>query len=217
MAANTRPYLKIPVTLYTYPAQGVFKRHWERMARASFYLATLLRQLTSPENAAQVEKALDDATNDLMDRIKQEKERLQKMREDAGASGEPQYTAPLETSADISSPRAGRLLAVMQQLDYLMVELDALWLHEAITDGPYNQQQRQWERQVTRLAGRIQSATGHAINAAKRNERTDLVKDISESDANEAQEADANDQAGQNGSGSPSAEPAPAAAAAGTG
>jgi hypothetical protein len=216
MASNTRPYIKQPVTLYTYPAQGVFKRHWQRMASASFNLATLLRQLTTEENAAQVEKALDEATNDLMDRIKQEKERFQKTRDDVGAIGQPQYTAPLETSIEISSPRAGRLLAMLQQFDYLMVELDALWLHEAITDGPYNQHQRQWERQFSRLAGRIQSATGYAINAAKRSERTDLVENLPENQAEGKQSGETGDQAGQHSSPAPSAEAAPAAAGAGS-
>lgn len=179
MAENTRPYLSQALTLKTYPAQRAYTRHWEQFARAAFRLSVVLHQVTTPDKAAAVEEVLDNHTRDFIDRVKKEKARLEHVREDAGAALNPSYTNPLTVDVEISSPRAGRVVAALQHLDEMMIDLDALWLQEAISDGPYSQQQRQWEREFSRLTGRFRSATGNAINAARRNEQGEIDKHVS--------------------------------------
>lgn len=70
------------------------------------------------------------------------KGRIEKLREDNGITASPRYTNPEQVEVRIVSPQVAQFVALLQNMDELMIALDALWLYGVLSnkqrsDGVY--------------------------------------------------------------------------------
>jgi hypothetical protein len=169
--SKSHPYFTQKVRLHSFHAQQVFDRGFEICAAAIFSLSVVLRIIGTDDQARDVEGIVDEHLNNMLDDIRGEVARLDKLAESNGIEfAGVDYSHPKEVEAKITSPRAVRYIGLIREFDGLVAKLDTLWLSGTIPDGIYSRSIYDWKRRILRLAGTIRSISGRAMTAARRKE-----------------------------------------------
>ncbi len=176
---TSRPVINQEAEFGSYQAQQVFKRSYAVTSRSFYLLSVVQRALTREEIVVQVEAVVDGLLDEISKRLSDEIERLIKLCNESGIDPQPNFNKPQRVQAEIASPRAGRYLGQIQQLDRVIGLIALLWLSGVRNDSQYAAECYLWQRNLTRLANRIREITNRAINAANqsRQEREGAGRD----------------------------------------
>ncbi|RME41857.1 MAG: DUF1845 domain-containing protein [Planctomycetota bacterium] len=164
----SQPYITQECTLNSRFSQTAYKRIFEQVSGSMYLLGIVLRIIGTDEEALAAEKVVDDMITEVSDELRNEIARLDRLLEANGLEGaHPKYTHPETYEVQLTSPRAGRFLFLIEQLDTLAHKLDSLWLTGILTDQQYANSGYAWQRRVVRLANRIRGITARAIASAR--------------------------------------------------
>lgn len=175
---TSRPFFVREAPLQSLHAQQVFGRVYEMVANSLFSLSIILRVIGTGEQAAGVEEIVDDRIKKVHDDLLAEKARLDKLAEENGISLQTvAYTRPQTVAARITSPKAMRYLATIQEFDDLVGRFDVLWLSGIIADAAYSDAVYAWKRRLFKLSNGIRSIAREAMAAARRTEQAQTAVD----------------------------------------
>ena len=163
---SSRPVINQEAEFGSYQAQQVFKRSYAVTSRSFYVLSVVQRALTSEEIVVQVEEVIDGLLDEMNTRFTDEIDRLIKLCNDSGIDPQPNFNKPQTIQVEIASPRAGRFLGQIKQLDHVIGLIALLWLSGVRNDSQYAAECYLWQRNLTRLSNRIREITNRAINAA---------------------------------------------------
>ncbi len=176
----SQPYITRDCELQSRFSQTAYNRIFEQVSGSLYLLGIVLRIVGTDEEALEVEKVVDDMISEVSTELDNEAQRLDKLLEANGLEGcHPKYTHPETFEVQLTSPRAGRFLYLIEQLDVLAQKLDSLWLTGVLTDQQYANSGYAWQRRVVRLANRIRQITSRAIASAK-NKGEETEKKVAE-------------------------------------
>jgi len=137
---TSRPVLKRAGLLYTHSIQQIFNRYFNEVTRDLLFVSQTLRFLGARGSARATElaefntdRADDYLTTALADVRVWQAEADQRLAA-AAVTERVTYSQPLAFTTQITSPRAGRLLALMLDADELIQKADTLWLYEHLSD-----------------------------------------------------------------------------------
>ncbi|AJF08150.1 AcaB family transcriptional regulator [Geoalkalibacter subterraneus] len=164
----SRPFFSRKITLGSHQAQQVYKRGFEVTSDAFSEIGIVLRIVGTEEEAKAVEKVVDDMLDKVSTELKQEKERMQKLLDENGIVGDPQFTDPLSTEAQIFNPRAGRYLSLISEVDSVIRSMTLLWLSGVLTDGQYTNGAFHLQRRLLKISATIRNIARRARFAAYR-------------------------------------------------
>ena len=153
-------------TLGSNQAQKVYHRSFDITSRALYDLGILLRIIGTKEQAMEVEGVVDDLLLHVDREIQEEKIRLDKLIEENGVTGEVGFSMPVQGEAQISSPRAGRYLGLICEMDALIGTMTLLWISGVLLDAQYSDGTYRWQRRLLKVAARIQNITHRAMKSA---------------------------------------------------
>jgi hypothetical protein len=91
----------------------------------------------------------------MADALRAEAARLAALREANGIGVAPRYTAPREVTVHISSPQLAQYTALIQELDALMIAMDALWLAGVLSNKQRANGAYAWRTRLLRTGRRI--------------------------------------------------------------
>lgn len=159
----SRPAFERNLKLETEIAQRFVEREYPKVEYAIYHFEVVLRVMGDSERADYLEKLAVEMVDSCLKTIEVESLRLNKIREDNGILDRPVYGHPGVHKILIASPLGHQFLALVQQLDELMISLDALWLL-----GVFSNQQRanaiyQWQRIMLRLSRRIRGIPARGV------------------------------------------------------
>lgn len=182
----SNPVLERTVTLNSEYTQRTFHRGFKRTARALYAIDVILRIIGNDEETDEVEDAIDKMISDWVKAITDERGRLQELRKANGIDADPVYTAPKEIKIRIASPQAGRYMEMLRLYDSLVKDIDALWMHQILTNKQRRQLIHDWQRRTLRLGNKIVDIERRAHKAAKSKGKEDEVREsIGEESADE--------------------------------
>ena len=166
---KSMPFLEQTTTLKSFHAQQVFKRTYGIGEEALFTLSVILRALTTEEECIKVDEVVNQKIAELQKAIFDEQTRLEKLADTYGihVSGIP-YSAPLDVSVKVTSPRAVTWMNIIRDLDRLVELFDVLWLSHVIKDGEHAKGIFSTKRKVWRLANELRTLAIRSIASAQR-------------------------------------------------
>lgn len=165
----SQPYIVQTVELGSRQAQLVLRRSFETAQRALYTTGIMLRVVTDDEEAIQqVESTVDEWIAQVDTELDEQIERLKKICESNGITGEPSYTNPHTHQVEIRHPKVWAFLALIKKLDTFMNYQDLLWLSGIFNDAQYNAGAYQIQRRLIRLAGRLRNLAQRSMAAARR-------------------------------------------------
>lgn len=159
----SRPAFERSLSLETEMAQRFIEREYPKVEYALYHFEVVLRVMGNFERADYLEGLAVEMVDTLRKSISLELQRLKKIRDDHGVIERPVYGHPGVHKVLVASPLGHQFLALLQQLDELMISLDSLWLL-----GVFSNQQRanaiyQWQRIMLRLSRRIRGIPARGV------------------------------------------------------
>jgi hypothetical protein len=134
----------------------VYYRCWDRL-KADLYVLTVRTVDASPnENMATaietiISEAFDKARADLASDL----ERTEVLRDQVQLTDMPDWDDRLEAEATYSTPRAREFLALIQQMDQLLMLYHALWLAGFAKTADCKRRSQNWARRLTKITNRL--------------------------------------------------------------
>lgn len=165
---TSRAFIRRKVRLHSLQAQKVFRRQYGALSTKLYQLSVVLGIITTEKGAEAVEAAVDEEFQGLIQEMEEETARMDLLLKDGdidwtGVS----FDSPMEVTAEITSPRAGRYLALLQRLDELVARINALWLAGMISDKQNRDGCYKMSRRVIKSGNRVIAITGRAMAAAR--------------------------------------------------
>ncbi|KLR59012.1 AcaB family transcriptional regulator [Diaphorobacter sp. J5-51] len=166
---KSMPFLEQTATLKSFHAQQVYRRTYTIGEEALFTLSVILRALASEEECIKVDEVVNQKIAELQKAIFDEQARLEKLADTYGiqASGIP-YSAPLDVTVKVTSPRAVAWMSIIRDLDRLVELFDVLWLSHVIKDGEHAKGIFTTKRKVWRMANELRTLAIRSIASAQR-------------------------------------------------
>lgn len=166
---TSKALFKRQVSLKSHQAQSIYKRQFNMLGSKLYQLSVVLSIIATEKGSSAVEAIVDAELKALADEIAAEKQRMGVMlNENMIEWTMVEFDAPLVVVAEITSPRLGRYLAMLQQIDELMAMIEALWLSGLLTDKQHKDGCYKWQRSVTRSGNRVIAITQRAMSYARR-------------------------------------------------
>ena len=159
----SRPAFERSLSLETEMAQRFIEREYPKVEYALYHFEVVLRVMGNAERADYLEGLAVEMVAALQKAITLEFQRLNKIREDHGVLERPVYGHPGVHKVLVASPLGHQFLALVQQLDELMISLDALWLLGILSNQQRANAIYQWQRNLLRLTRRIRGIPSRGI------------------------------------------------------
>jgi hypothetical protein len=159
----SRPAFERSLKLETEIAQRFVEREYPKVEYALYHFEVVLRVMGDAERADYLEKLAVDMVDTCLKAIEKETQRINKLRQDNGILDRPVYGHPGIHRILIASPLGHQFLALVQQLDELMISLDALWLLGVLSNQQRANAIYQWQRIMLRLSRRIRGIPARGI------------------------------------------------------
>lgn len=180
---TSRPAIKRKVTLKSFQAQKAFGLY-KIMSKSCFALAVNLRLLLDADQIQKLEKMVDEEFTNIFKEMEMEKNRLKALAESNGIEEDEMqanHTNPLVLDVEITSPRLGKYILMLEKLDSLMGAVGSLWLMGIIDDEQYSKATFDWRKKVIRCAAKISKTINRVMSEYYRNknQKTKNPKDKS--------------------------------------
>jgi hypothetical protein len=152
---QSMPVLSCSLHLHSAFTQQVYKRVWDRL-KADLYVVTVRTRVSGMDEAARVmESFITEEFTKARKDLDGELERTDILIDSVKLAETPNYTHPLQTKAEYSTPRAKEYLDLLMKLDELLKRYDVLWLTGVIEPQARHQRSQMWKRRLTKIANRI--------------------------------------------------------------
>ena len=176
--AFSRPVFDQTIRIQSNHAQRLLDRGFLLVVRALYGIDVVLRIIGDDEEMDQVEEIVGKLIGELAEELKAEHARLAQLRESNGISATPRYTNPKRITVHISSPQLAQYTALIEELDRLMIVMDALWLTGVLTnkqraDGAY-----QWRTRVLRTGREIIEIERRARASAEKRGKGEELSEV---------------------------------------
>ena len=176
----SRPVFEKSIELRTETAQRVMEREFGRVENALYSLEVILRIIGKPEAVDVIESSVNQLLLECMKSLGEQQERFKKLMDDHGVAEMPAYTQPGVFQIKVASPQIAQFLILVQKLDDLMAQLDALWLLGVVTnqqraDGTYH-----WQQVVLHLGRRIAELQRRGGKSIARDKETEPSHEVAE-------------------------------------
>jgi len=189
----SRPVFDQTITIQSNHAQRLLDRGFLLVVRALYGIDVVLRILGEEAEMDEVEGVVSALIQELAQALAEEGARLAKLREDHGVTALPRYTNPEAIQVRISTPQVAQYTALIQELDRLMVTMDALWLTGILTNKQRAQGAYAWRTRLLRTGRQIIDIERRArASALKRGKGEELA-------GTEAEGAAASEEASESG------------------
>jgi hypothetical protein len=149
------PVGRVRITLHTDFAQRVYRRTWDRLKGDLYVLTVRTRMAEQAQASAAIESIISEAFNKARTDLAADLERTEVLRDHAQVSEFPEYEDRLETTATFSTPRAREFLALIQQMDQLLMLYDALWLAGFAQTDERVHRSYNWQRRLIKITNRL--------------------------------------------------------------
>lgn len=156
------------VTLKTIQANRVYKRCYGYLSRKLYHIAVVSLILNDREVANKAQEHVRAMLTDLAKILKDEKERVDTIRNNAGLPKDiPGTDNPQKVHVAIKSPYDARFLQLILDLDDLVLRIGSLWMMEELIDNENVDVPYKWQQEVMRVAGRIKNLADGLRKKAK--------------------------------------------------
>jgi hypothetical protein len=162
------PVSKCKITLNTEYAQRVFFRCWDRLKADLYVLTVRTRTFDQNEAAGALEAVISESFDKARTDLAADLERTEVLRDHAQVRDIPEYDDRLETVATFSTPRARQFLALVQQMDQLLVLYDALWLAGFAETQERIQRSQNWQRRLVKMTNRLRELANRTRSSLAR-------------------------------------------------
>ena len=154
-AELSRPVFKRVLKVNSLQAQRVVERSFQRVSDSLFSIDVILRIIGEQDEIDQVESIIQEHIEKVSVDLDTATNQLQKLIEDNGIEGAPEYTNPNQYEIEIKSPQVAQFAHLVRKLDNLMLLVDTLWLNSVFTSKQRKDATYQWQQRLIKLAGRI--------------------------------------------------------------
>lgn len=151
----SRPVFKRVLKVNSLQAQRVVERSFQRVSDSLFSIDVILRIIGEQDEIDQVESIIQEHIEKVSVDLDTATNQLQKLMEDNGIEGAPEYTSPNQYDIEINSPQVAQFAYLVRKLDNLMLLVDTLWLNSILTSKQRKDATYQWQQRLIKLAGRI--------------------------------------------------------------
>jgi hypothetical protein len=151
----SRPVFKRVLKVNSLQAQRVVERSFQRVSDSLFSIDVILRIIGEQDEIDQVESIIQEHIEKVSVDLDTATNQLQKLMEDNGIEGAPEYTSPNKYDIEINSPQVAQFAHLVRKLDNLMLLVDTLWLNSILTSKQRKDATYQWQQRLIKLAGRI--------------------------------------------------------------
>lgn len=151
----SRPVFKRVLKVNSLQAQRVVERSFKRVSDSLFSIDVILRIIGEQDEIDQVEGIIQEHIEKASVDLDTATNQLQKLMEDNGIEGTPEYTSPGQYDIEINSPQVAQFAHLVRKLDNLMLLVDTLWLNSILTSKQRKDATYQWQQRLIKLAGRI--------------------------------------------------------------
>ena len=165
-AEYNRPFVVQKAVLGSHVAQEAFRRTFTSMEETLYSLGVVLRVVGNAQDAEAVEALVDEKFDAMAKEINEEKARLDKMLKDNDIQDKVEFTSPSSVEAHISSPRAGRYMSLIREIDKLVAKMTALWLYGVLQDQQYTKGNFRWIGRFRTLSVEVRNINHRAMRAA---------------------------------------------------
>lgn len=172
------PGFEKKVKLNTLQAQKVMSRVFTRAAGSLYRIDVILRIIAGDAEAENVEQVIDGMLKDVETDLQKHQNMLAALLEENGIDDLPVYDVPTNEIVRITSPHVGRFTALIQKLDSLIAQIDALWLSGLMPNKERNDEVYRWQQCIIGLGSRIIGIERRARQAARRNGKGDEVDSL---------------------------------------
>lgn len=170
------PVSKCHITLNTEFAQRVFYRCWDRLKADLYVLTVRTRTADQNEAAGALESVISESFDKARTDLASDLERTEVLRDHVKLRDVPDYEDRLETVATYSTPRAREFLALIQQMDQLLVLYDGLWLGGFATTQERVQRSQNWQRRMVKITNRLRELANRTrVSLARQTEAAPSV------------------------------------------
>ncbi|MCA2486804.1 MULTISPECIES: hypothetical protein, partial [Vibrio] len=129
----SRPVFKRVLKVNSLQAQRVVERSFQRVSDSLFSIDVILRIIGEQDEIDQVESIIQEHIEKVSVDLDTATNQLQKLMEDNGIEGAPEYTSPNQYDIEINSPQVAQFAHLVRKLDNLMLLVDTLWLNSILT------------------------------------------------------------------------------------
>ena len=151
----SRPVFKQVLKVNSLQAQRVVERSFQPVSDSLFSIDVVLRFIGERNEIDQVENIIQEYMEKVSVDLDTATNQLQKLIEDNGIEGSPEYTSPSQYDIEIKSPQVAQFAHLVRKLDSLMLLIDTLWLNSILTSKQRKDAIYQWQQRLIKLAGRI--------------------------------------------------------------
>ena len=191
----SRPFAIQSVRFGSVPVRKVYNRFYPRLDSALYSISTILRITAGEDEAASVEKIVDDQLAAVAQELVAEQARLRVLGEENGAIIKVDFTKPFTVDAHVSSPRSMRFLRMCSDLDALIGAIEYLWIAGVINDRRRSDGMFQWQQRLGKLASKLIIIASRAFAAAYRQGKVAEDGEIVADSAVDSAELDAAEEA----------------------
>ncbi len=149
----SRPVFKRVLKVNSLQAQRVVERSFQRVSDSLFSIDVILRIIGEQDEIDQVESIIQEHIEKVSVDLDTATNQLQKLMEDNGIEGAPEYTSPNQYDIEINSPQVAQFAHLVRKLDNLMLLVDTLWLNSILTSKQRKDATYQWQQRLIKLAG----------------------------------------------------------------
>jgi len=165
---NSRAVLERPVTVRSLIAQKILNQFYPRVEH-DLYIAFIITRVNGLDAAAAImESQVAELLATLSAGLEADHARIVHLKESNGVQEAAHYTAPRPFTVEVSTPEAGQYLGLVEALDRLMADLDALWLCGLMDNHHRMVQVHAWERRFVKTANKIRELGNRARGGIRR-------------------------------------------------
>lgn len=151
---STPSYVR-KLVLKTLQAQKVVKRNFTRVAGAMYRMDVVYRIVSGDKDAEKVDLVIGTMFTNAEDELDIAVKHFEELIEENGIDQMPEYDLPVEEHLKVTSPQVGRYIQVIQKLEKLCIDIDALWLSGIIGNKERNNSVYKWQQKVIGLGARL--------------------------------------------------------------
>lgn len=152
---RSNPTFDRTITLNSLQSQRVFMRTIKYMSKALFDLGVIMHVNGEPTEAQQTEEIVSNAINKVALQLDDAFKRSQAVIDDAGNIAPLAYTSVVTRTLQLRTPMINRYLNLIEKMDRVVMNIDALWLAGEIEGGARSSNNAEWQRTVIRLSNEI--------------------------------------------------------------
>lgn len=152
---HSRAELACRIQLKTATAQKILRRESERALRALYAIEVVFRATLDAARADAIEGASRSLMENAVSELEADRVRIEALVLASGIEFAPEYSHPLEVPFRIQTPSGFALIRMIESLDALLIQADALWLSGILSARERSDHAYRWQRRLLRVLRRI--------------------------------------------------------------